>query len=220
MERLTDEEIKKIAKPFLITCEDHFVFQDAIPERDIYDFARAIEKAVLGKENKMENTLKNDLEIDKFALDEEWEKQPMLYLKYAEDLAISEINRDNLKDLIEVEKASVERKIREKPEEYGITGKPTEGAIKAAILGNKEIEKITIEYFEASKEAKLLGAVVKSLDHRKKALEKLVDLFLAGYFSKPNSSGSTINHIENAKRSKKEQTELLNKPKRRKINND
>lgn len=164
-----------------------------------------------------ENELKDDLAIDKMSLDEEWERQPLLYLKYANDLAEAEINRDNLKDLIDVEKAAVERKIREKPEDYGITGKPTEGAIKAAILGDKEIEKITIEYFEASKEAKLLGSIVKALDHRKKALEKLVDLFLSGYFSRPIINEAAIDTGKKAKKEKQEQVELLNRPRRRKV---
>ena len=44
---LTDKEIQGIAQPFIRECGDYSAHEEAIPYRDIEDFARAIEKAVL-----------------------------------------------------------------------------------------------------------------------------------------------------------------------------
>ena len=44
---LTDKEIQDIAQPFTRECGDYSAHEEAIPYRDIEEFARAIEKAVL-----------------------------------------------------------------------------------------------------------------------------------------------------------------------------
>ena len=49
---LTDKQIEDAAKPFIRECGDYSAHEEAIPYRDIEDFARAIEKAVLFDELK------------------------------------------------------------------------------------------------------------------------------------------------------------------------
>ena len=44
---LTDKQIQDAAQPFIRECGDYSAHEEAIPYRDIEDFARAIEKAVL-----------------------------------------------------------------------------------------------------------------------------------------------------------------------------
>ena len=44
---LTDKQIEDIALKYIRMCGGHWEYEEAIPERDIVDFARAIEKAVL-----------------------------------------------------------------------------------------------------------------------------------------------------------------------------
>ena len=44
---LTDKQIEDVAQPFIRECGDYSAYEEAIPYRDIEDFARAIEKAVL-----------------------------------------------------------------------------------------------------------------------------------------------------------------------------
>ena len=43
---------------------------------------------------------KHDLEIDRFALDVEWMKQPILFAQYGEEEAITENKRDKIKDRV------------------------------------------------------------------------------------------------------------------------
>lgn len=44
---LTDKEIEDIALKYTRVCGGYEAHEDAIPDRDVIDFARAIEKAVL-----------------------------------------------------------------------------------------------------------------------------------------------------------------------------
>lgn len=44
---LTDKQIEDIALKYTRVCGGHWEHEDAIPDRDVLDFARAIEKAVL-----------------------------------------------------------------------------------------------------------------------------------------------------------------------------
>ncbi len=160
--------------------------------------------------------LKDDLNIDKFSLDIEWEKQSQLYLKYSEMLAEYETRRDKLKDLIEVEKAEIEKEIREFPEEYGLKAKPTEGSIKAVVSTDKKIKKMKKKYFQFIKQSKIWGALVKSLDHKKKALENLTQLHLAGYYSTPNHSLNNKYVKENSEEIRKKQNGNLKRNWRKK----
>ncbi len=149
---------------------------------------------------------KEDLKIDIHSLHTEWEKQAAKYMWYLEEQAVAEIERDRLKDYWEVEKAEFEKKIRANPEDY-FEGKVTESAIRAEVLTNEGIKQTYNEYLEACKDAKLYGAVAKAMDHRKKGLEKLVDLHLAGYYSSPNINEAVVQ--DSAKEMKADQTKKL-----------
>ncbi len=156
---------------------------------------------------------KDDLQIDKYSLDEEWERQPQLFLKYAEDQAEYETRRDRLKDLIEVEKAEIEKDIREFPSNYNLE-KVTNDSVRAIIVTDEKIKEMQKEYFSFFKTAKVYGALTKSLDHKKKALEKLTELHLSGYYSKPTINGEFTKKKD--KNIKKEQNESLKRNWRRK----
>ncbi len=129
---------------------------------------------------------KEDLKIDKYSLDEEWEHQPQIYMEYSQLQAEWEIKKDRLKDLIEIEKAQLERDIRTYPEDYYLSPKPTNDAIKAIVNTDNKINQLKRRYFHFLEKTKIYAAVTRTLDHKKKALENLVMLHLAGYYSQPN----------------------------------
>lgn len=162
--------------------------------------------------------LKDDLQIDKHSLDSEWVRQPNLFDKYSKELIEIEYQRDFLKEKIEIAKAQLELEIRSAPKNFGLKDKPTEGSIKAVVATSKDIQGLTNEYLECSKDVKTLGVAVKRIDsHRKKALEKLVDLFLAGYFSKPKINETAVK--ESSEKVKLEENQKL-KTRRRKKKGD
>lgn len=65
---------------------------------------------------------------------------------------------------------------------------------------DKDYQQANDEYLDAVKEAKIFGVAREAFDHRKKALEKLTDLFLSQYWAEPRESGTTKKIREEANR--------------------
>jgi urease accessory protein UreF len=128
-----------------------------------------------------------DLTIDKDQLDEEWLKQPSIFMLYAEQAALAEDARDRAKRAAEVIAAKADQEIREKAALEG--EKLTEAKVATRVATHPEVEEAERRVLETNKNAKILGAAVRAFDQRKKALEKLCDLYTQGYFSAPRSDG-------------------------------
>jgi len=126
---------------------------------------------------------KEDLEIDKFALDEEWLKQASCFMKYAESTVEAEDKRDRCKERLVLVEAEMGSKIRTDPQLFGLKEKTTEASIKEALLQTVEYMEASDNYLSAVKEAKILGISVQAFDHKKRALTKLTDLFLSNYWA-------------------------------------
>lgn len=157
----------------------------------------------------MENiNYRKDLEIDDDALDVEWNRQSMQYMKYAELSAEADRDCQKAKEQCEVVEAQVDSKIRERARVEDI--KITEASIKAEIKISPEYQKAKSEYLQADYQAQILSAAVKAFDHRKKALEHLSQLWLAGYFSSPRQPKAKEG-VE--KRQQERQRNALNKSK-------
>lgn len=151
--------------------------------------------------------------IDIHRLEEEWPLQTKMFRHYADKVAEARYGHDTAKtdkDLAEAEfekvQAKLDQLIRSEPTEYELTGKPTEKAIRNVVILQKKYQIAQLQVFEAQRkinEAKhtldVAEVAVKTLDHRKAALEDLVRLRLASYFSDPrapsdefrNSAGAT-----------------------------
>ena len=127
---------------------------------------------------------KTDIRMDRNQLDIEWLEQPSLYMRYAEACIESMFERDRLADLIDVTAAEVEAEVRTNPESYGIE-KITEAAVKSAVVLEPRVIEAKENYNKAKKEAALLTAAERAIDRRKASLERLTDLYIAGYWSTP-----------------------------------
>ena len=127
-----------------------------------------------------------DLKIDKYNLDREWMRQPMLYMKWAEAWAQAVLERDRAKEQLEVVKAELDSAIRQAPAEFGIVGKPTESAISNAITKHSQYRRAYSNYVEATKAANVLAGAKEAMAHKKKALEGITELMVAGYYAEPN----------------------------------
>jgi len=128
---------------------------------------------------------KDDLRIDKYSLDTEWEKQPMVYMKWAENYAEAVFERDKAKRALELVKAKIDSDIRQNPEKYGFDKKPTEAAIVSEIVQSAEYQDVYDEFIQANKRMNILAGAKEAMSQRKKALESLTDLMIAGYYSQP-----------------------------------
>ncbi len=125
---------------------------------------------------------KDDLKINKYELDEEWLKQPTLFINWAEEFVDAQADRDRKKEQLDLVRAELDNAIRSEPEKFGLA-KVTEGAIQNIILTEGSYRDAQDKYLTAVKQAKILDVAKEAFDHKKKALENLTSLFLAGYFS-------------------------------------
>ena len=121
---------------------------------------------------------KEDLEIDKYSLDTEWQNQSLKFANWAEKHVEALFEKDKCKEQLEIVRAQTDHKIR-----TSVTEKITETAISNKVTLDPEYMKANSAYLEAIKTAGILGVGREAFDHRKKALEKMTDLFLSNYWA-------------------------------------
>lgn len=121
----------------------------------------------------------SDLEIDPEALDVEWVEQPSLYMRYAQQYAICQRERDFAKERRDVYAAKFAKQRRE--EEVKIS----EARINSELNMDEEYLRLQKNRLEKEYECNLLQGSLIAIDHRKRALEKLVDLANREYFASP-----------------------------------
>lgn len=144
--------------------------------------------------SKEENT-ELDIAIDQNLLDQEWVNQPRMYFKYAALLAKARDDFSRAKSSMEVTDADLGTEIRKSPEDFEV-GKVTEASIQQAINNNALHKAAKKKMLDCQYEVSMLEAAVEALNHKKKALEKLVDLRLANYFSSPKASEGSKENMD------------------------
>jgi len=124
-------------------------------------------------------------EVDRRALDEQWEQQPALFLEYAERLAEVNAEVDQLKDGLEVLKAQLDGEVRARL--AASVGKVTEAMVTAAITSDAKMVAALENLRKSQKDAAILKAEVQALDQRRSALENLVRLHGQEYYAVPTT---------------------------------
>lgn len=143
------------------------------------------------------------LEIDVDNLQEEWVGQPALYFKYAKLLADARDSYERHKAEIDVTRAEIDEVIRQDPEEFGLE-KITETAVKMAIEGHPEYKEVVELALKAKHKVDIFQAATAALDHRKRALEKLVDMEVSMFYAEPKAAEHSREAVrESTKRSVK-----------------
>lgn len=147
----------------------------------------------------------DDMHIDEDALEVELLEQPSLMLKYSLKLAEARETRDMAKEELDLVEAGIDRAVRTDPEKYGIAGKVTEGAIKAAVLMAEEYKNAQEKLREADYELNVMHGVVKAIDARKSSLENLVKLHGQQYFAGPVVPHDIVD-LREAKKKQRDET--------------
>jgi hypothetical protein len=125
-----------------------------------------------------------DITIDPDELAAELIDQALRYFRYSELYAQSVLDRDRAKESFSQVQAQLDSEIRNDPASYGIP-KVTEAAIKSAILLDAKYSAANEEMQQASLVCNTLQGAVTAFDHRKRMLEKICDLKIAGLYSDP-----------------------------------
>ena len=123
--------------------------------------------------------------IDPDKLDEEIFSQPGLYMKFSEIYSEIEKKRERLKNKLVVLEAGLDFRIRSKPEMFGLKSlkSVTESLVKNTIQRQEEVQIINEKIIQANYDLNIVKAAITSLEHKKKMLEKAVDLYNGQYFS-------------------------------------
>jgi len=133
-------------------------------------------------EDKQISEIELDLEIDKNNLDSACIDQPRRFLHWSVEYAEAIRLRDEAKRRSMVTKSNINMDIRSRPQEYGIE-KATEGSINAALESNEEVNKAEKEVSDAQYAVNIFSAAKEALDQRRSMLERLVALYISGYYS-------------------------------------
>jgi hypothetical protein len=128
---------------------------------------------------------KEDVEIDINNLDAELLRQASRFQYWGRQEAKALYEKDQVEETLSKCKARIELAIRKDPEKYGYMNKLTEGAVSCLLVGQQEVMEATEASLKSRYKARILGIAVKSFEHKKKALEKLVELYISGYWATP-----------------------------------
>lgn len=146
------------------------------------------------KEKKQKNLENNQddnfLSVDELSLDKDWSIQARLAKKWHLKLAQARDKLDTAKDQLEYIKSKLTVDIREDPASFGLR-KATDKSIEAATVIHDRFQSAKEEVRQAKKEVGEIEAVTTAIEHKKKALEKMVDLWTMGYFSEPRASSNS-----------------------------
>jgi hypothetical protein len=129
-----------------------------------------------------------DPTINPMALDTEWLAQPNLYYEWATRAADARRRLDEAKADLDLTRANLKKLVTNNPDQFGLV-KTTEAAVDNAIIEELDYQTSLKALNKAKHLCDVYGAVLTTLDHRKRALEHLVELHGMNYFSAPRVSG-------------------------------
>jgi hypothetical protein len=139
--------------------------------------------------------VKAPFELSLDNLDQAWLEQPNLMFQAMEQLADAKVEYEQLKSQLDVVNADIAQKVRLHPMKYGHE-KVTEKIVDECVTISEAYKKALAEVNEAKHLVDMSQAYVTAYDHRKKALEKLVDLHAQGYFAVPRAPDGAKQQVE------------------------
>jgi len=140
------------------------------------------------------------LEIDRLKLDQEWTEQPSLFHTWAIKAADAQAEYDQEKSKLELTKSELYQQIREEPTAFGLSDKMTENLVGNTVITQPEHNAAVRRCNKARHGLEIAKAAVNALEHRKRALSLLVELWLRDYYSEATVNASTDEGDEYRKR--------------------
>lgn len=148
-----------------------------------------------------------ELEIDLGRLEENLTDQPQLVMKYGELWAEKIAERDRAKENLSIVEAELDGYARANWVDVSDT-KMTEKSILGYVLNNDKRKSAMEELISITEETNILSVAKVAFEHRKKALEGLVSLFIANYYADPKIAKRDINEVQSSERKETQQKEL------------
>lgn len=126
------------------------------------------------------------LDIDRFHLEVEWVNQPQQYYVWAKKAADAQLAFDQAKSKLDLVDAEVAKDIRDDPVEYEID-KVTKDTVDAAVAMHPQHQAAVNKVNSTRHDLQVAQAAVNALEHRKRALTILAELWIREYYSDLNS---------------------------------
>ena len=142
--------------------------------------------------------LADDLFVDRHDLPSEWEKQPQLYMYWAEEYAWAVMDRDKAKEQLELKAADLDSAIRTDPAAYELV-KVTEASVAGAVKVQPEYQQAQEKLHQANLVVNRMAAARSAMDHKRKALEHLTTLAINEFYSSNTApAASTVSRGKKA----------------------
>lgn len=148
-------------------------------------------------------------DLDQKRIDQEWRNQVKKVIEYGTQLADARRTHEKAKASLDLIEADLDTAIRftdsveqQKEPPKGKTKKKamTEGAIKNAIIIHKKYQYAKEKLINAKYEVDRLQVVMDALEHRKKALESLVQLWSREYYAEPRAPEGTSEKVKDMRK--------------------
>jgi hypothetical protein len=140
--------------------------------------------------------LEAKLAINEHALDVALREHPDLFYKVAVELALAISNRDEAKQDLEETEAEVDMELRK--DAALISVKTTEKEIESNKKADKRVKSANDRFLAERLNAARWTALKESFEQRSYALSKLVDLYLANYYSSSDSPKNLANYYSSS----------------------
>jgi len=140
--------------------------------------------------------------VNRFKLEVETEKQTSLYGMVSDVVSDLKEIRDELKNQIDRKAAKLELDLFEEPP-IGKDKKPvklTVALVKAYIVDDDDLYELQEQLQEVNSYLYKFESKVASLEHRRSSLNNLTSLYIAGYYSIPDSSKKTTNGSDSVRK--------------------
>lgn len=127
---------------------------------------------------------KDDIRLDITALDKAALNQPELYEEWSGKWAEAMFIRDKAKEALRIAEAEADEEIRKNPVKFGWDADkaPTESWYSRQIVLHDKVRDATEALIEAQYDVNVVASAKEVLEHRKKSLDILTELFKQNYF--------------------------------------
>lgn len=154
--------------------------------------------------------LRAKLPIDQFELETECCKQPLIYDEVGEWVALVKAKARTAKGHVGFVEADLSLRIRQNPEKFQLSGKPTVDAVTATVKVHSEYMKAFQDFVEAERLANEASTLLESVSERKSSVRDLVRLWISHYYDKTDEVNgeewrNAQSEIEDIRRKKAEE---------------
>ena len=125
-----------------------------------------------------------DLSIDPDDLPVEWQNQATLMLYWSGQCATASMDLDRARAALALIDAKLAQDIRNDPIGHGLT-KDTESTVAAAVVRHGKHRDAEADVIKAKYRYNVLRGVVDAIEHRKRSLQGMTDLWLRNYYADP-----------------------------------